>query len=100
MKSFATLATLVAATSALPWTRREESSSNGTAPIQNPAVWENLRGKIKHVVYLMMENHSVCTMRIALDSVKPLLNAKRIWLSLTTLLGIGLSTQISITFIT
>ena len=33
-------------------------AGHGDAPIRNQAVWENLRGKVKHVVYLMMENHS------------------------------------------
>ncbi|KAI0477096.1 phospholipase, PLC-D [Xylariaceae sp. FL0804] len=32
------------------------SSSGGSAP--DPAVWDSVRGKIKHVVYLIMENHS------------------------------------------
>jgi len=100
MKSFAAVAALVAAASALPWSRRHESSGNGTAPISNPAVWENLRGKIKHVVYLMMENHSVCTMLNMTDSDQYVLIAKRALLSLTTLLDTGLSTPTSIIFTT
>ncbi|KAI0475645.1 phosphatidylglycerol specific phospholipase [Xylariaceae sp. FL0804] len=53
MKTAAAFAALLAVSSAYPHVRR---ASNGTVP--NPAVWESLRGKIKYVVYLMMENHS------------------------------------------
>lgn len=56
MKSIA-FSTLIASASALA-IRRQYGNSSGLAPISNPEVWEDLRGKIKHVVYLMEENHS------------------------------------------
>ena len=58
MKSTATFATLLAGAAAAPYVRRQALYGNGTAPVTNPAVWDDLRGKIKHVVYLMEENHS------------------------------------------
>ena len=58
MKTFALTAALVATATALPHVRRVTPVNNGTAPVSDPAVWESLRGKIKHIVYLMMENHS------------------------------------------
>ncbi|KAK4561567.1 hypothetical protein LTR86_004246 [Recurvomyces mirabilis] len=60
MKTAAAVVALAAGASAMPYVRRQASYGNATstAPITNPAVWENLRGKIKHVVYLMEENHS------------------------------------------
>jgi len=58
MKSSIAFAALLAGASAMPYVKRQSNYSNGTASIPNPAVWENLRGKIKHVVYLMEENHS------------------------------------------
>lgn len=56
MKTTVALASLLAGVSALPHIRRQ--SGNGTSSVPDPAVWEDLRGKIKHVVYLMEENHS------------------------------------------
>lgn len=60
MKSALAIAALAATASALPQVARSSSSKNSTAPaaIHNPQVWSDLRGKIKHVVYLMLENHS------------------------------------------
>jgi len=58
MKSTAAFATLMAGASAMPYIRRQASYGNGSAPVTNPAVWADLRGKIKHIVYLMEENHS------------------------------------------
>ncbi|KAK3634031.1 hypothetical protein LTR56_015499 [Elasticomyces elasticus] len=62
MKTAATFAALAATASALPYVRRQAGYGNGhghgSAPVSDPAVWESLRGKIKHVVYLMEENHS------------------------------------------
>ncbi|KAI7187243.1 hypothetical protein KC352_g22262, partial [Hortaea werneckii] len=57
MKSTIALAGLLAGVSALPHAKRTSSTGNTTS-VPNPEVWEGLRGKIKHVVYLMMENHS------------------------------------------
>lgn len=58
MRTTTAVAALVASASALPHIKRQSSYGNGTASVSNPAVWESLRGKIKHVVYLMEENHS------------------------------------------
>lgn len=60
MRTATAFAALAAGASAMPYIRRQASYSNSTstAPVSNPAVWEDLRGKIKHVVYLMEENHS------------------------------------------
>jgi phospholipase C len=60
MKTATVVAALAAGTSAMPFIKRQGSYSNstGTAPVSNPAVWDSLRGKIKHIVYLMEENHS------------------------------------------
>ncbi|GAB5590147.1 hypothetical protein Unana1_05047 [Umbelopsis nana] len=46
---FAAVLALSAVTSALPVEKKTEQSTE---------VWDRLRGQIKHVVYLMMENHS------------------------------------------
>jgi len=55
MKTTAAVAALVVGASALPYVRRQANHGNGSAPVTNPAVWRSLRGKIKHVVYLMEE---------------------------------------------
>ena len=55
-KTAATIAAFAAGASAIPYIRRQASYGNNS--VTNPAVWESLRGKIKHVVYLMEENHS------------------------------------------
>lgn len=57
MKNVAVLLSLLSTAAAVPQVYRS-SSSKGNAPIPNPAVWGKLRGQIKHVIYLMMENHS------------------------------------------
>lgn len=56
MKSTVAVASMLAGVSAMPYVRRQVT--NGTSSVPNPAVWADLRGKIKHVVYLMEENHS------------------------------------------
>ena len=54
MRSAVALTALVASASALA-IKRQSTYSNSSASAPNPAVWESLRGKIKHVVYLMEE---------------------------------------------
>ena len=57
MKSAVIAAGLIAVASALPskqfYPRQANSSTAGQG-----AKWDKLRGNIKHVIYLMMENHS------------------------------------------
>lgn len=55
MRTSFALAALAATTLASPINGRQ---SQGNTTIQNPAKWSDLRGKIKHVVYLMLENRS------------------------------------------
>lgn len=57
MKNAAAFAALLASASALPHVKRQ-SYGNGTAPMQNSGEWSTIRSNIKHVVYLMLENHS------------------------------------------
>lgn len=44
----ATFAALLAGAAAMPHIRRQAVYGNGSAPVANPAVWGDLRGKIKH----------------------------------------------------
>lgn len=54
--TFAAIAGLATLSSALPHKNVIRQYGNSTAG--TGATWDKLRGNIKHIVYLMMENHS------------------------------------------
>ncbi|GAB7348660.1 hypothetical protein MBLNU459_g7026t1 [Dothideomycetes sp. NU459] len=56
MKTCIAFAALVSAASALPHRNSARQSTNNTAG--SGASWDSLRSNIKHVVYIMLENHS------------------------------------------